>query len=77
MPLIPMKNSQVTIEVKDESMIMRYEKLSKARLEWLAPGIEIYVKGSLKGVKYEQAANLAMQECCERRIPVISLRRQK
>lgn len=67
----------ITIEVKDECMKVHYDKLAKSRLVWRAPDLDVFVKGSLAGRKWEQAANLAMQECIIRHIPVISLRAQK
>jgi len=51
-------------------------KLPKARLEWRASGIEVYLKGSFKR-EYDVAANLAMNYCLSIHIPVISLARVK
>lgn len=67
----------ITIEVLDECMTIRYAQLPKSRVVWRAPGLEVRVKGSLAGCKWEQAANLAMHECLNRHIPVISLRTVK
>ena len=65
----------MTIEIVYGVMRVHYSKLPKARLVWQAAGLNVYVKGSLGGkYAYEQAANLAMQECIHRHIPVISLK---
>jgi len=66
---------QVTIEVKYEVMRSHEGKLPSARLMWVAPGLEVYCKGALPGIKYEQAANLAMNIAEDMHIPASSLRR--
>lgn len=65
----------ITIENKYGVMkVHEGKKLKKARLEWRAAGLEVYLKGSFaKG--YDVAANLAMNYCIACHIPVISLRR--
>lgn len=70
--------AHITIEVKYETMTVREGKLKGARLVWRAPGLDVYVKGSLDGkLFFEQASNLALQACAARHIPLISLRYQK
>lgn len=66
----------ITIEVKYGVMRLHEGvRLPRSRPMWHCPDAEFYVVGPLAGKGYEQAANLAMQWCCERRIPVISLTR--
>lgn len=48
-------------------------QLPKSRLEWRAPGLEVYLRGSFSKV-YDQAANLAMNYALSIHIPAISLR---
>lgn len=68
-------NRDVTIEVLDESMTAREGKMPRSRPMWCAAGLVVHVKGALPGIKYEQAANLAMAVCLTMNIPAISLRR--
>jgi hypothetical protein len=65
----------ITIEVFYETMRVKESKLTGSRIMWVAPGLEVYVKGSLPGIKYEQAANLAMNVAEGMHIPASSLRR--
>ena len=67
----------ITIENKYGAMsVHEGVRLPKARLEWKAPGLEVYLKGAFsKG--YDTAANLAMNYALSIRIPASSLRRQK
>lgn len=65
---------EFTIEVTDETMIMREGKSHKSRPVWRADGIVFHVKGALTGKKYEQAANLAMNFCEGVHIPAGRLR---
>lgn len=66
---------QFTIKVTDETMIMHLGKMPRARLMWYASGVNFFVVGPLNGMKYEQAANLALQKCFEFKIPAIGLKR--
>jgi len=66
---------QRTLVVTDGTIEFHYGRLPKTRVVWRARGIEFWVKGSLGGMRYEQAANLAMQECVSLHIPLISLRK--
>lgn len=50
-------------------------KASKARLEWRAPGLSIYKKGSFAGLNYESAINLALNAAIIRHIPAQALRK--
>lgn len=72
-----MSNEVFTIEIKHYNLIVHTRKIKGSRLEWSAPGIEFYIKGSFKGGAYEQAANLALNMCIDRHIPAIALRRQR
>lgn len=65
----------ITIEVKYDVMTVKMGKLKRSRLVWTAPGVQIYVIGSLDGMLYEQASNLAMNYCQGMHIPASSLRR--
>lgn len=71
----PMPDEEVTIEIKYTVIKTREGKLKRARLEWVAPGIKVYVLGSIAGHLYEQAANCAMHLCENRNIPVRAMRR--
>lgn len=73
----PLPDEEVTLEIKYNVIKSKDGKSKRARLEWVAPGIKIYVVGSLAGHLYEQAANSAMHLCENRNIPVRSLRRAK
>jgi len=66
---------KITIVNKHGVMIVHEDRLKKSRLYWRGAGIEVYGKGGLHGICYEQAANLAMQYCQSVNIPVISLRK--
>lgn len=66
---------EVTIEIKYHVIKVKEERMKRARLEWVAPGLKVYVKGSLAGHLYEQAANVAMNYAEGMRIPAGSLRR--
>ena len=67
------------ITIENKHGVMRVHegvKLPRARLEWRASGLEIYLKGAFsKG--YDTAANLAMNYALSIHIPASSLRRQK
>ena len=46
------------------------EKIDGSRLVWVVRDeLYVWVKGPLNGLLYEQAANLALQVCCEMHIP--------
>ncbi len=66
---------QFTIKVTDETMIMYLGKMPRSRPMWHADGVIFYVLGPLNGLKYEQAANLALQQCIAYNIPPIALKR--
>ena len=51
---------QISIESKYNMIVVHEEKVKKSRLEWTAPGIEIYIKGAFKPSDYAVAANIAM-----------------
>ena len=66
----------ITIDVKDESMVVVEGVLKGSRREWTVTGqLDIFVKGKINGVKWDQAGNLALNVCCEMHIPAISLKR--
>lgn len=69
--------SIITFDVSDEKIVEAEGKLPKARLAFLAAGLEIWVKGSSKYHHSDCIPNMAMNACIARHIPVISLRRQK
>jgi len=64
-----------TIKVTDETMVMYLGKMPRSRPMWHADGVVFYVLGPLGGMKYEQAANLALQQCCAYKIPAAALKR--
>lgn len=72
-----MHKETFTIEIKHYNLIVHPRKIKGARIEWNAPGIEFYLKGSFKGGAYEQAANLALNMCIDRHIPAIALKRAR
>lgn len=65
----------ITIEVKWNMLKVHYGKMKKARKEWYAAGLEVYVMGAMKGGLYGQVANLAMNFAEGIHIPASSLRR--
>ena len=69
--------ASITIERKYGSLIVHEgSKHPRARLEWRAPGLDVYLLGKHADV-YDQSANLAMNYALSIHIPLISLRRQK
>lgn len=67
----------ITIENKYGTIVVHEgKKLKGARLEWRAPGLEVYLKGT-HAKCYHQSANLAMNYALSIHVPVISLRRVK
>jgi len=75
MPNIPMPDEVITIVSKYQSLTVIDGKQPKARLEWRAPGLQIWVKGGLGGTMYESAANIAINAAIARHIPAIAVRR--
>lgn len=70
--------SIITIKVKYDTMTVHEGKLPHARLVWRASGLDVCVLGSIaKDLLFEQASHLALIECQNRHIPLISLRYQK
>lgn len=65
----------ITIEVKEEVMLVHDDKLKHSREVWRAAGLLVYVKGPLSKQGYEQARHIAMQVCEDMHIPVISLKK--
>ncbi len=50
--------------------------LKGSRREWtVTDELEVYVKGEMNGIKWDQAGNLALSICDEMHIPLISLKR--
>ncbi len=72
---VPLPDEQITIVSKYDTLVVLPGKAKRARLEWRASGLEIWVKGPLGGTLYETAANLAMNAAINRHIPAISLRK--
>lgn len=66
----------ITIEIEYENMRVVYGKSAGSRLTWACAGLQIFVAGSLAGLRFEQAANLAAHVCSDIHIPVSSLRYQ-
>jgi len=50
----------ITIESKYDLLSAHEGRLVGSRLMWVAKGFEVWVKGPLPGLLYEQACNLAM-----------------
>lgn len=59
----------VVITSKYGVLTVGYETLKSQRLVWTCADLDVYVVGPLTGVIFEQAGNLALQECCNRNIP--------
>ncbi len=70
-----MPDEAITIEERYQSLIVRDGKMPKSRLMWQGGGLSIYVKGSLKGLLYESAINLALNAAIARHIPCIQIRK--
>lgn len=64
----------IVITSKYEVLKVTYERVLGWRLMWTCSDLNVFVVGPLPGMMYEQAANLAMQECVARNIPPRSLR---
>ncbi len=75
MPNIPLPDECITIEERYQSLIVKNGKLPKARLMWQGGGLSVYVKGSLKGLLYESAINLAINAAIARNIPCVQMRK--
>ena len=71
----PLPDEEITIVESYGVLRVVNGKQAKARLEWRAPGLSIYKKGSFEGLKYESAINLALNAAIARHIPAISLRK--
>jgi hypothetical protein len=67
----------VSLLIEDTNITSHDRVIKGARLVWVAPGLSVYVKGSLDGYDYERCANLALAVCYEMNIPGFSLRRYK
>lgn len=70
-------NDVMTIVIKDETMIVRYEGVKGSRLVWRAAGLDVMVVGQMDKMQFETAGNFAINECLNRHIPVLSLRYQR
>jgi len=71
-----MDNEQITICNRGHGRLtVEFGKVPHARLQWYAPGLEIYTRGAFPVKLYPIAANVAMNECITRNIPVVSMRR--
>lgn len=71
------KKPMMLITSKYEVLRASYEPAKGMRLMWTCSDLEVYVVGPLKGLLYEQAANIAMNECISRGIRPGSLRAVK
>ena len=67
-------NEQITIVKQPFGWQTSPLKVKGSRLVWIAPGLEIYVKGEFGRRGYELAANVALNECIGRNIPGTALR---
>jgi len=47
----------------------------RSRLEWQAPGWDVYIRGRFPPSRYAAAANLAIDYLVQRSVPAISIRR--
>jgi len=71
----PMPDEEITIVNNYGVLRVIDGRQAHAVLEWRAPGLSIYKKGSFKGLAYEQAINLALNAALARHIPAIALRK--
>ena len=65
----------LTIENNHGFIICKDGQARGSRLEFEAPGLQVWIKGRFSDIEYDTSHNLAVQVCCEMRIPVIALRR--
>lgn len=65
----------ITIVRRADSWLVIDGVQKKARLYWHAPGLDIYVVGAIPLRVYDRVCNIAVNECIDRRIPAIALRR--
>jgi len=47
----------------------------QSRLEWQAPGFDIYKRGRFSITQYEAATNIVLNYLIERHVPAIAMRR--
>lgn len=64
----------IVITSKYEVLKVGYETVRGMRKVWSCSDLDVFVVGALSGKLFEQAANLAMQECVARHIRPSSLR---
>lgn len=69
-----MNNECITIVASFRYIAVVSGRQKRARLEWQAPGLDIYLLGSAAKC-YDIAANVAMNECIARHIPLVACRR--
>jgi len=62
-----------TIEVKDFSIVVRDGRMPSSRLKYHAPGLEIYVKGSIKVARRDIVNYHAFAICAAHHIPIKKL----
>ena len=66
----------LTIQVSQNSMIVRDGKLPKSKLKYRAPGLEIYLIGEISVSRRAGVNQVAFDICIARHIPLISLSAQ-
>lgn len=64
----------IVITSKYEVLKVAYDAVRGMRKVWSCSDLDVFVVGPLSGMLFEQAANLAMQECIARNIRPSSLR---
>lgn len=67
MEIITIRVSALTMDVVDG-------RVSKSRLKYVAPGLEIYLVGSVTVARRAAVNHLAMEQALARHIPLISLK---
>lgn len=66
----------LTIVVGPLSMTVVDGQVKRARLKYVAPGLEIYLKGQVTTARRAAVNHLAMETALSRHIPLISLKSQ-
>lgn len=68
-------NSEYTVTVKEETMVLTYGRAKNARPMHCAAGHVWYVVGALNGLRYDQYVNLIMNHAISMNVPALSVRR--
>jgi len=64
----------ITIEVRDNSVLVHDGKLPRARLKWQAAGLDIYLVGAVTAPRRDKVQYTAMEACRARHIPLLTLK---